>query len=331
MRAIQFSEYGGPEVLKEVSVPKPVPQADELLIDVAAAGVGLGDARERAGVYQSAETKLDGVTLPRIPGIQVVGTVSEVGDSADPGLLGRTVMAFLPKGGGYAEYAVTLPKFAVPLPATANATEMAALPAQGVSAWLMLTAASELHPGESVLVHGGAGGVGSLAIQIAKALGAGLVVATAATPEKRAFATSLGADVAMDYEDRNWPQDVLARTDGRGVDIILESLGGDLFAQNFECLAARGRVILFSSIRPAQPFPPRRLLAKSQTLSGFFAGSFIESPEIVREALEFLVDHAIDGSVRPQVAMTLPLSQAAESHRLLEARKVKGVIVLANP
>ena len=167
-----------------------------------------------------------------------------------------------------------------------------------------------------------------MAIQIAKALGAGLVVATAATPEKRAYVLSLGADASVDYEDPNWPQAVLDRTDGRGVDIILESIGGNVFEQNFACLAARGRVIMFSAIRPAPPFPPRRLLAKSQTLTGFFAGSFFTRPVLVQEALHFLVDHASDGSVRPQVAKTLPLSQAAESHRLLEGRKVKGVIVL---
>ena len=328
MKAIQFSQFGGPEVLEYVEVPKPIPQADEVLIDVVAAGVNFVDVQERAGVYQRPETMLDGVALPRIPGIQVVGTVSQVGESADPSLLGRRVMA-LCNGGGYAQYAVTLPVFAVPLPAFANETEMAALPDQGVAAWLMLKASTELRPGESVLVHGAAGGVGSLAIQIAKALGAGLVVATAGTQEKRAFAKSLGADIAIDYEDGNWPQAVLECTDGRGVDIILESIGGDVFERNFECLAPQGRVILFGSTRGSdQPFPPRRLMAKAQTLTGFFARTFMGRPALVREALQFLVDHALDGSVRPQVAKTLPLSQAAESHRLLEGRKVKGVIVL---
>src|SRR5215467_1479126 len=152
MKAIQFSQFGGPEVLEYVEVPKPIPQANAVLIDVVAAGVNFVDVQERAGVYQRPETMLDGVALPRIPGIQVVGTVSQVGESADPSLLGRKVMA-LCNGGGYAQYAVTLPVFAVPLPASANETEMAALPDQGVTAWLMLKASTELRPGESVLVH----------------------------------------------------------------------------------------------------------------------------------------------------------------------------------
>jgi NADPH:quinone reductase len=181
-----------------------------------------------------------------------------------------------------------------------------------------------------VLVPAGAGGVARLAIQIAKMLGARLIVATAATQEKRDFAKSLGADVTVDYEDSDWPQAVLECTEGHGVDIILESIGGDVFDRNFDCPAPFGRVVLYSSTRGAdQQFPPRRLLAESQTLIGFFGTTYMMNrPALVREALGFLVDHAIDGSLRPQLARTLPLSQAAEAHRLLEARKVKGVIVL---
>jgi len=329
MKAVQFARFGGPDVLEYVNVPRPRPQANEVLIEIAASGVNHRDARERAGVYQRSDAKLDGVELPRIPGAQVVGTVRELGDVGDPGLLGRRVMAYLPGGGGYAEYAATLSAFAVPLPDELNDREMAAVLGQGAAGWLMLKVSSELRPGERVLVHGAAGGVGSMAVQIAKVLGAGLVVATAATQEKRDFALSMGADVAIDYEDHEWPQAVVDATGGHGVDIILESVGGDVFDRNFECLAARGRVILYSSIRPlAQPFEPRRLMAKSQTLTGFFGGLMLGNPALFRGALDFLVEHVHDGSLRPQVAKTLPLSQAEEAHRLIEARQVKGVIVL---
>ena len=330
MKAARFAEFGGPDVLEYVDVPRPVPEADEVLIDVAAAGVQLLDARQRAGFYQRPEARLGDVGLPQIPGSQVVGVVSEVGTSADARLLGQRVMGLLAKGGGYAQHAVAHPAFLVPVPGSADAFEMATLPGQGISAWLMLRAAAQLRPGERVLVHAGAGGVASLAIQIAKMLGARLVVATAATQDKRDFAKSLGAHVTVDYQDAGWPQAVLERTEGRGVDIILESVGGDVFDRNFDCLAPFGRVVLYSSTRGAdQQFPPRRLMAKSQTLIGFFGATYMMNrPALVREALQFLVDHAIDGSLRPQLAMTLPLSQAAEAHRLLEARKVKGVIVL---
>jgi len=255
--------------------------------------------------------------------------VVELGDAADPTLLGRRVMAYLPGGGGYAEYAVTLSAFTVPLPDELNDREMAAVLGQGAAAWLMLRVSAELRPGESVLVHGAAGGVGSMAVQIAKTLGAGLVMATAATQAKRDFALGLGADVAINYEDPNWPRAVVDATGGRGVDIILESVGGDVFDRNFECLAAQGRVILFSSIRPLdKPFEPRRLMAKSQTLTGFFGGLMFGDPALFRQALDFLVEHVQDRSLRPHVAKTLPLSYAEEAHRLLEARQVKGVIVL---
>jgi NADPH2:quinone reductase len=291
MKAVQFVRFGGPDVLEYLNLPRPSPQANEVLIEVAASGVHHRDARERAGVYQRPDAKLDGVDLPRIPGAQVVGTVIELGHAVDPGLLGRRVMAYLPRGGGYAEYAATLSAFAVPLPGELNDREMAAILGQGAAAWLMLKVSTELRPGEGALVHGAAGGVGSMAVQIAKVLGAGLVVATAATQEKRDFALSLGADAAIDYEDPRWPQAVNDATGGRGVDIILESVGGDVFHRNFECLATQGRVILFSSIRPLdKPFEPRRLMAKSQTLTGFFGGLMFWDPALFREALDFLVD-----------------------------------------
>ena len=244
MKAVRFAEFGGPEVLEYVEVPRPVPEADEVLIDVAAAGVQLLDARQSAGFYQRREASLGDVGLPQIPGSQVVGVVSEAGTSADARLLGQPVMGLLAKGGGYAQHAVARPAFLVPVPASADAFAMATLPGQGTSAWLMLRAAAALRPGERVLVHAGAGGVASLAIQIAKMLGAGLVVATAATQQKRDFAKSLGADVTVDYEDAGWPQAVLECTEGCGVDIILESIGGDVLDRNFDCLAPFGRVVL---------------------------------------------------------------------------------------
>jgi NADPH2:quinone reductase len=180
-----------------------------------------------------------------------------------------------------------------------------------------------------VLVHGAAGGVGSLAVQIAKILGARPVLATAGTDEKRAFARGLGADFAVDYSVPDWPKAVLDHTGGRGVDVILESIGGEVFEQNFECLATFGRYLILGSTRgPGQPFEPRRLMSKSQTMTGFYLPVFFQRPDLIREALAFLVAHALDGTLRANVATVLPLSQAAEAHRLLEARRAVGVVVL---
>jgi len=329
MKAIQFSRFGGPEVLEYVDVPNPVPAADEALVEVTAAGVNFPDIRERMGVYNRAETKVGGVVLPRITGLQATGFVRETGPQCDRSLLGKKVLALLTKGGGYAQMVTTPSGMVVPLPDTADDVQMAALPTQGLTAWLTLQASTQLRPGESVLVQGGAGGVGSLAIQIAKTLGAGLLIATAGTEEKRAFTRSLGADFAVDYEKPDWPKAVLEHTGGRGVDVILESIGGEVFEQNFECLAPFGRYIIFGSTRgPGKPFEPRRLMSKSQSMTGLYLPVFFQKPELIRQGLKFLVDHALDGTLRAQVAQVLPLSQTAEAHRLLEERKVTGIIVL---
>jgi NADPH:quinone reductase len=329
VKAIQFSRFGGPDVLEYVDLPCPTLGTDEVLIEVTAAGVNFPDVRERMGVYQRADTHVGGVVLPRVTGLQAVGTVTDVGPQGDRSLLGKKVVALLPKGGGYAQFATAPSGMAIPLPPSADEVLMAALPAQGVTAYLMLKASTELRPGESVLVQGAAGGVGSLAVQIAKALGAGLVIATAGTEEKRAFTRSIGADVAVDYEQPDWPKAVLEHTGGRGVDIILESIGGNVFEQNFECLAPFGRYIIFGSTRgPGTPFEPRRLMSKCQTMTGIYLPVFYQKPNLIREALEFLVDHALDGTLRARISEWLPLSQTAHAHRLLEERKAVGIIVL---
>jgi NADPH:quinone reductase len=240
------------------------------------------------------------------------------------------VMALMKKG-AYAQFAVALANMTVVLDPDADDVAMASLPAQGTTAFLTLQASTTLLPGESVLVHGAAGGVGSLAVQIAKALGAGTVIGTASTEERRAFVRGLGADFAIAYDEPNWPQTVLEHTNGRGVDVLLESIGGDVFEQNFECLATFGRYIVFGSTRgPGEPFAPRRLMTKAQSLTGIYLPVFFQKPEIIGRALKFLADGVKTGKIKANVATVLPLSQTAEAHRMLEERRAEGVVVL-NP
>jgi NADPH:quinone reductase len=329
MKAIQFSRFGGPEVLEYVDIPQPSPQQDDLLIEVKAAGVNYPDIRERQGVYQRAETHVGGVVLPRVSGLHATGIVADVGPRGDQNLIGKKVVALLPTGGGYAQFVTAPTNMAVVLPDSAEYDLMAALPTQGVTAYLLLTASTQVRLGESVLVHGAAGGVGSLAVQIARILGAGQVIATASTEEKRAFTRGIGADFAVDYTQPDWPKTILEHTGGRGVDIILESIGGEVFEQNFECLATFGRYLVLGSTRgPGKPFEPRRLMSKSQTMTGFYLPVFFQRPDLIHEALAFLIAHALDGTLRANVATVLPLSQTAEAHRLLEERRVLGVVVL---
>ncbi|HTH97965.1 MAG TPA: zinc-binding dehydrogenase [Stellaceae bacterium] len=328
MKAIQFAEFGDHRVLKPVEVPMPVPEADQVLIEVASAGVNFVDIRERRGTYNQAETKVGGVSLPRTPGLQAMGKVVAVGPTGDAGLIGREVLALL-SGGGYAQYALADPAMLVELPAGIDAHVMAALPLQGVTAYLTLTASTVLRPGESVLVHAAAGGVGSMAVQIARKLGAGKIIATAGTEAKRDLARRLGADAAVDYEAQDWTAQVLALTEGKGVDIILESIGGDVFEQNFDCLATFGRYVIYGSTRgPGKPFEPRRLMTKSQTMVGLYQPVFLARPDVIRAGLAFLVEHTLGGSIRPEIGAILPLDEASEAHRLLEARTVLGTVVL---
>jgi NADPH2:quinone reductase len=193
----------------------------------------------------------------------------------------------------------------------------------------MLTASTQVRPGESVLVQGASGGVGNIAVQIAKILGAGLVIGTGGSDEKLEFVRSLGADFAVDYRRPDWPQDVLEKTGGRGVDILLESVGGEIFEQNFECLAPFGRYIIFGSTRgPGKPFEPRRLMQKSQSMTGIYLPVYLANPDLLNDALQFLVEQAAKGRLHPHVSQTLPLSQAAEAHRLLEEQQAVGGVVL---
>lgn len=329
MKAIQFSRFGNRDVLEYLDLPEPVAQSDEVLIDVAAAGVNYVDIRERQGVYQKPETRVGSDKgLPRISGLQVTGRVRSVGPKGDANLVGKKVVALL-HGGGYAQTAVAPAYATVIVPESADEMKLAALPTQWITAWLMLNAATQLTTGESVLVHGAAGGVGSIAVQIAKAMGARLVIGSASTEDKRAFVLKLGAHAAIDYSKSDWPNAVLEITDGNGVDVILESIGGDVFEQNFECLAKFGRHIIFGSTRgPGNPVPPRRLMAKSQAMIGLYVPVYYSRPDLMRKGLEEMVARFVDGSVEAQVARTLPLSQVAEAHRLLEERQVSGAIVL---
>ena len=329
MKSIFYRKFGERDVLEFGEMPEPTPQEKQLLIEVERSSVNYVDIRERQGTYNRPETHGSGIELPHIPGLQAVGRVTAAGSPADKGWVGKKVLAYTPKGGGYAQFAIAEANFCIEIPESQEPDLFAALPNQGLTAYLLLTASTKVAPGESVLVQGASGGVGSLAIQIAKILGAGTVLGTASTSKKHDFIRSLGADDAIDYTTDNWPQAVLEKTGGFGVDILLESIGGDIFEKNFECLALFGRCIIFGSTRgPGQPFAPRRLMQKSQTLTGFYLPVFLAKPDLIHQGMEFLVRATADKKLTPSIARVLSLSETAEGHRLLEDREVQGTILL---
>jgi NADPH:quinone reductase len=327
MKAIQYERFGGPEVLDYLDLPNPTPGAGQLLIETVAIGVNFPDIRERLGVYNNAETRVGGVQLPQVGGLAVAGTVVAAGPQTSV-QVGRKVVALMKKG-AYAQLAVAEEALSAVVDDDADLVTLAGFAAQAACAHLLLQASTTLRAGESLLVHGAAGGVGSLAVQIAKALGAKPVIGTASTAERREFVKSLGADAAISYEEPRWTEQVRELTAGRGVDVLIESIGGDVFEQNFDALATFGRYLLLGSTRgPGAPFAPRRLMTKSQALIGFYLPVFYDRPELIRNALRFLADGLKAEQITPSVDEVLPLSQAAEAHRRLESREVRGVIVL---
>jgi NADPH2:quinone reductase len=263
-----------------------------------------------------------------VGGIAVAGTVVEIGPGASGDLVGRRVVALMKKG-AYAELANAAEALCAVVDDDADLTVLAGFAAQAACAHLLLQASTTLCPGEALLVHGAAGGVGSLAVQIGKALGASPVIGTASTEERRNFVLELGADAAIGYNEPKWPAAVLELTAGRGVDVLIESIGGDVFEQNFQALATFGRYLLLGSTRgPGDPFAPRRLMTKSQAMIGFYLPVFYDRPELINNALRFLADGVKEGCITPKVDAVLPLALAAEAHRRLESRSVRGVIVL---
>jgi NADPH:quinone reductase len=329
MKAIFYRKFGERDVLEFGEMPEPIAREKQLLIQVERSSINYVDIRERQGTYNRPETHGGEIRLPHIPGLQAVGRVKAAGSPSDQFWVGKKVLAYTPRGGGYAQLVTAETNFCVEIPESEDADLFAALPNQGLTAYLLLTASTKLVSGESVLVQGASGGVGSLAIQIAKILGAGTVLGTASTSKKLDFIRSLGADDAIDYTVDNWPQTVLEKTGDKGVDILLESIGGDIFEKNFECLAPFGRYILFGSTRgPGEPFAPRRLMQKSQSLTGFYLPVYLARPDLIHQGMEFLVKITADKKLKPSIAQVLPLSQTAEGHRLLEDREVQGTILL---
>lgn len=328
MKAVQYDRFGGPEVLQYVALPDPRPGPGQLLIETAAIGVNFPDIRERLGVYNQAETRVGGVQLPQVGGLAVAGTVVAVGPDATTALVGRRVVALMKKG-AYAQLGLADEALCAVVDDDADMTVLAGFAAQAACAHLLLQASTTLAPGESLLVHGAAGGVGGLAVQIGKALGASPVIGTASSEERRDYVLELGADAAIGYDEPTWPTRVLELTDGRGVDVLIESIGGDVFEQNFDALATFGRYLLLGSTRgPGAPFAPRRLMTKSQALIGFYLPVFYDRPELIGNALRFLADGVKRKVITPKVDAILPLSLAGEAHRRLESREVRGVIVL---
>jgi putative PIG3 family NAD(P)H quinone oxidoreductase len=319
---------GGPDTLRTVEVPDPVPGSGEVLIDVTAAGVNRADLLQRAGNYPPPPG------APAWPGLEVSGVVAAVGAGVvrpDDGgwAVGDPVVALL-AGGGYAERVVVPVGQLLPAPPSVGLVDAAALPEAACTVWSNLVDVAGLAAGQSVLVQGGSGGIGSLAIQIAAALGA-RVFATAGSPERARRCESLGAELAVDHHADDVVGRVLNSTDGRGVDVVLDVLGAGGLQANLAMLATGGRLVVIGLQRGARAeidlgtLLARRLTVAATALRSRPADEKAAIVAAVRAHVWPMVD---DGRVRPVVHARLPLDQAAEAHRLMESGAAFGKILL---
>jgi NADPH2:quinone reductase len=313
MRAIRIDEWGGPETLRLIEdAPEPEPGAGETLIRVTRAGVNFADTHARENSY------LARYELPLIPGSEVAGTTED----------GRRVVALVATG-GYAEVAVAPDSMIVPLPDGVSDGQALAMIIQGLSAWHLFNTAAKLAPGESVVVHAAAGGAGSLAVQLAKAFGAGRVIATASTPEKRELALELGADEAVDVNAEDLAEQLQAANGGRRVDVVLEMAGGRVFEASLAALAPFGRLVTYGiASREPNQVATGALMRRSQAVVGFWLMHAVRRPEMVGPPLQDLFARVADGSLRVVEGATYPLSEARRAHEDLQARRTVGKLLL---
>ena len=323
MRCIEISKPGGPEVLVPAERPTPVPKANEILVKVAAAGVNRPDVLQRLGKYPVPPDASD------LPGLEIAGEVASCGAAVTLWKPGDKVCALV-HGGGYAEYCVTPEVQALPLPKGLSPTEAASLPETFFTVWSNVYDRAHLAPGESMLVQGGSSGIGVTAIQMAAAMG-NRVFATAGSDEKCAACVKLGAEKAINYKTQDFGAEINAATSGKGVNVILDMVGGAYVPRELKCLADEGRLVFIATLGGSKAeldineVQRRRLFITGSTLRPRpveFKGAIARS---LREKIWPLIEA---GKIKPVIYKSFPLAQASEAHKLMESSLHIGKIVL---
>jgi len=323
MQAIAITGPGGPEVLVETTVPIPIPGKSEVLIRVKSAGVNRPDVLQRLGLYA---VPADASPLP---GLEIAGEVVANGEGASRWNVGDNVMA-LTHGGGYAEYCCAHESHCLPIPSSLSIVEAAAIPETFFTVWYNVFMRAELKAGETMLIHGGSSGIGTTAIQLAKAIGAS-VVTTAGSDEKCDFCKELGADHAINYKDSDWESLVGELTDGKGVDVVLDMVAGPYMQKNINVLGRDGRYVIIAFLQgPSAELNMRAVLGKRLTITGstLRPQTTAEKTAIAAELEEKVLPLLESGKVRPIIHATFPLGEAGRAHALMESSEHMGKIVL---
>lgn len=313
MRAVQITEFGGPEVLTLTDLPDPEPSGDLVVVDVTSAGVNYADT------HQVEDSYLSRTQLPLVPGSEVVGTLAD----------GTRVAAFA-MSGGYCEKALVHRAMTFPLPAGVSDGQALALMVQGLTAWHLLRTSTHLQPGESVVVHAAAGGVGTLAVQLAKHWGAGNVIAVASSEDKLELARGLGADQGVLAGVDDLKGALEAANGGRKVDVVLEMVGGPTFDASLAALAPFGRLATFgmASRTPPKPVNAGELMSRSRAVIGFWLAHCFGNPALMGPQMAELLAMVEAGTLVPQVGGTYPLADARLAHEALRDRSSVGKLVL---
>lgn len=323
MTAVEIPTPGGPEALVPGSRAVPRPGDGEVLIAVAAAGVNYPDVAQRRGTYPPPPGASD------IPGLEVAGTIAALGPNTTGWKLGDAVCALVP-GGGYAEYCVTPGSSCLPVPKGLGMKEAAALPETFFTVWTNLIDRGRLAPGETVLIHGGSGGIGTAGIQVAKAMGA-RVLATARTADKCRLCEEIGAEHAINYKDEDFVAVSKELTGGKGVDVILDMVGGDYVQRNIEALAVEGRLVQIATLGGAKAtvFVPM-IMQKRLTVTGStLRPRSVADKAAIASALRAHIWPKIEsGAIRPVMHAEFALRDAAKAHELMETGNHVGKIVL---
>jgi NADPH2:quinone reductase len=324
MKQVQFSNFGSPDVLKIIETNIPKPNAGEVVIKVEAIGVNYSDTLRRRNQY------FQPTHLPYVLGSEAVGKIVSVGEAvAEPYVQGATVLAILPFGGGYAEYVAAIAQYCVPLPPNIDAKAATAIFVQGTTAQLMISQVAKDLKGKTVLINAAAGGVGSLLVKLAKLQGA-YVIAASSTNQKLDIAKSNGADALVNYAEENWSEQVKELTNGKGVDVAFEMVGGMVYNQTIKSLAKGGHLIVYGCASGVQgQIHPEHFVDENITQSGFNLAFYIQTmPHVWQEALGHIIGLMAQGMLHIETPHTFTLEHAAEAHRQMEARQTTGKVVL---
>ncbi len=324
MKAVVVTEFGSPDVLKYMAVDAPSVNGNQVLIRVEATSVNFADIKARYGQYHG------GTQPPFVPGLDAAGVIEGVGSDVRDLQIGQRVIAF-PKAGSYAEYIVADESLTYVLPDNVDFETAAASPVVSFTSYKLLADVARLVAGETVLIHAAAGGIGTTAIQLAKILGAGCVIGTVGNEAKVATSLEVGADYAICYEKLDFAQKVMEITNGRGADVILDSISGWVAEKSLECLAKYGRLVNFGAASGVfGQFKTKDLHSSCRSVLGFSLGTTRnERPHLLRDTADKVLGYLAENRLKMKIGQQFPLEEAATAHSWIESRKSTGKVVLS--